>query len=336
MGLNPFVSFILPARNEEGIIARCLRGLQALTYDKALIEIIVVDDGSVDNTAVIARSMGARVLSPPSHVTISALRNFGAREARGEYLAFIDADCVLESDWVRNALSHFRDPQVACVGSRPSIPRGSSWVPRTWELQQRKNARSQEVEWVSSGAFLVTRQAFLEISGFDESLVTCEDVDFCYRLRKKRYKIIADSALKWIHFGEPNTLKDFFRKERWRGQSNYQGLRSHGLHRQEIPSLLLPIYYIVVLLCLPSTIFYSIFWGKHIPFVLNTGLVLLPPLLASLRASVAVKDYPGLARLVFLFLVYSVARTFSLIPCRRAERNRAALQNILKISEHFH
>ena len=183
MKCDSFISFIIPARNEEEMIGTCLDAVNEMDYDSRLFESILVDNGSVDNTAKIGRLKGARVFTMPGE-TISALRNFGAKEAKGDFLAFIDADCVVYRDWLQNALHHFRDPEVGCVGSYPSIPEKSSWVQKAWTLQTQRKGRIKEVDWLPSMNILVRRNALEDVGGFNESLITCEDVDLCYRLKK--------------------------------------------------------------------------------------------------------------------------------------------------------
>ncbi len=106
-------------------------------------ECIVVDNGSTDDTVKIAKQKGAKVLTMPDG-TISALRNFGAKTAQGDYLAFIDADCAIDTNWLRCALPHFEDPTVGCAGSHPGIPKESTWVQEAWHLQNKRRAAMED------------------------------------------------------------------------------------------------------------------------------------------------------------------------------------------------
>jgi glycosyltransferase involved in cell wall biosynthesis len=189
---KPFVSFVIPAKNEAQMIGRCLDAINNLDYDPARRECIVVDNGSMDDTVKIAKLKGAKVLTMPDK-TISALRNLGAKEARGDYLAFIDADCLINNEWLKNALPHFQNPAVGCVGSHPDIPEDCSWVEKTWHRQTGSKSKVVEVDWLGSANILVRCSAFIQTGGFNESLTTCEDVDFCYRVRCE-YKIHTGEA----------------------------------------------------------------------------------------------------------------------------------------------
>jgi cellulose synthase/poly-beta-1,6-N-acetylglucosamine synthase-like glycosyltransferase len=321
MTSQPFVSFIIPALNEEDIIGRCLDAVAGLNYDRELYECIVIDNGSRDDTLKIAAARGGKTFTM-SGGTISRLRNFGAQKARGDFLAFVDADCVIDRDWLENALRHFRDSTVACVGSHPGIPEPSTWVQKSWNVQSRSQASVEQVDWLPSMNILVRKNAFIEVRGFNESLMTCEDVDFCYRLKEKRYTIVSDRSIKSVHHGEAKTALEFFRKERWRGRGNLQGLLSHGIYWREVPSLALPISYLILIALLPAAVVYSYFVGLHLLLLITLGGLSLVPLVLSLRASIRARDFSRLATLMFLYQLYSVARAIAVIPTRRGSRHK--------------
>jgi glycosyltransferase involved in cell wall biosynthesis len=324
-----FVSFIIPAKNEEKMIGACLDAIRNLNYDPDFYEFILVDNDSADNTSTIARAKGAKVFTLPD-VTISALRNLGAKNAQGSCLAFIDADCVIDENWLRNALPHFEDPTVGCVGSHPDIPGDHTWVQTTWQLQTQRKRGTKEVDWLPSMNILVRREAFFDCGGFNESLATCEDVDFCYRLKRK-YKVVMNSNIKSIHFGEAKTVGEFFRKERWRSQSNLKGLLSHGFYWREFPSLTLPVFCLFLLLSLPVTILYGILTGFYLPAVVCFGLILVPAALLSLRISLKAGNLACFDKLTFLYLVYLLARVAAMISVTPPERHKVHVSGCVEI-----
>jgi glycosyltransferase involved in cell wall biosynthesis len=112
----PFVSIIVPARNEAGYIERCLTSLQRQSYPRQEYEIILVDNGSVDDTILIGKQYADIVLNVEG-VHVSAVRNFGAKNARGSIYAFIDADCVADFSWIQNAVNLIQETLCIC-GSR--------------------------------------------------------------------------------------------------------------------------------------------------------------------------------------------------------------------------
>lgn len=320
---KPLVSFIIPARNEGKIIGGCLDAICQTKSHAASWECLLIDNGSVDDTVKIATSKGARVFSLPD-VTISALRNFGAAEARGEFFAFIDADCVIGKDWLSNGLSSFKDPTVGCVGSHPETPHAQSWLQNAWALQTRRIRQLEDIDWLPSMNILVKRAAFLSVNGFNEVLKTCEDVDFCYRLRKKGYRIVSDLNVRALHYGEAETVAEFFRKELWRGQSNVLGLLSHGLRWSELPSIVFPFYYLIFIACLLLSTAYLLTKASYLPLIVNIAAIVVPPFCLAVRTSIKARKYRCLFKLAFLYLVYAAARALGTIPVMRPGRLKDA------------
>ena len=104
---HPFVSIIIPSLNVEKYIEDCLDAIHMLYYPKDKLEIILVDNGSTDRTRKIASTCGARVLIRRG-CNISALRNFGVSQSKGEIIAFLDADCIVSKDWLKVMLLYKR------------------------------------------------------------------------------------------------------------------------------------------------------------------------------------------------------------------------------------
>lgn len=231
-------SIIIPAKNEAANIGRCLDSIFNIDWDRNKYEVIVVDNGSTDQTVEIVREKGAQVFVRPE-LTISGLRNFGAAHAAGKILVFIDADCTVAASWLEKASLYLIRKNVACFGSPPIVPDNATWVPKAWFAVRKKESDLCETDWLESMNMFVRKEVFASVGGFDESLITCEDYDLSMRL-KKYGLIISDSSIVAVHHGEAATVGHFFRKELWRGKSNFAGMRQHGLTMSEIPSLFAP------------------------------------------------------------------------------------------------
>lgn len=216
---QPMVSFIIPVRNDAGRLACCLRSISDSQYPPELIEVIVVDNGSTDESASVARSLGATVLSLP-RLRLGELRNRAVSSAHGEVLAFVDADHEIVPGWVPSALSVLSEDSIAAVGAPCRPPSPATWVQRLYDRLRRHPLGRDVVDWLGSGNLAIKRSAFEAVGGFDPSLETCEDVDLCRKLRSREYVLIADSRLQNVHYGDPPTLRQVFFGELWRGRDN--------------------------------------------------------------------------------------------------------------------
>lgn len=175
------VSFVIPAHNEERLIARTLVALREAARSVAEpYETIVVDDSSTDRTAAVAEAHGARVIRV-AHRQISATRNTGARAARGEVLIFVDADTLVSAPLLRAALDAMRG--------------GASGGGCTIKFDGRLPLYAQMIEPLLVNAFrhaslaagcfvFCTREAFNAVGGFDESVYGGEEILMSQALKR--------------------------------------------------------------------------------------------------------------------------------------------------------
>lgn len=261
-------SIIIPAKNEEKNIQNCLQSIAAVNYPKDKYEVLLIDNGSMDRTVDVAKSFGVTVSVQPE-LTISGLRNYGAKKAQGKILAFLDADCTVDANWLRAASLYLDDSEIVSFGSPAILPSGATWVQKSWFNIRRKNQQVEEVEWHESANFFVQSEAFNAVSGFNEDLKTCEDYDLSLRLHPFG-KLISDDRVIAVHHREPATISEFFHKECWRGQSNFSGLLRHGFHWHELPSLFVPVVY---LLCIVITVLFGLALMCDANFVSYGGFV---------------------------------------------------------------
>jgi glycosyltransferase involved in cell wall biosynthesis len=175
------ISFIVPAHNEELLIGATLVSIHAATREAGVdYEVIVVDDSSTDATASIAAANGARVL-PVNKRQISAVRNAGAREARGEIFVFVDADTLANADAVRAVLQAI---QEGAVGGG-CLFRFEGDLPLWARLAYPPGIRLCRWLTLVGGCFLFcTRQTFAASGGFSEECFAAEELVFRNSLRR--------------------------------------------------------------------------------------------------------------------------------------------------------
>ena len=176
------ISIIIPAYNASATLEQCIEACRQQTYSD--IEVIVVDDGSTDATGRIAESYPVRCIRQENRGPAAA-RNRGARAAQGSLLAFTDADCVPQPDWIARLAAGLREGIVA-VGGAYGIANPGRWLARMihTEIAARHARFDDEVDFLGSYNVLYRRNAFEAAGGFDEtfSRASAEDNDLAYRL----------------------------------------------------------------------------------------------------------------------------------------------------------
>ncbi len=203
----PFLSVVVPAYRCEAYLQQCLQGLHASDLPRASWELIVVDDGSPDDTAGVARAMADRVLRVsdgprgPAHA-----RNLGAAAAAGTVLVFIDADVVVAPTTLRGFAAHFADDATlgAAFGAYDDAPSEAGFISQYRNLLHRYvhtlHPGSADTFWAGCGA--VRRAIFLAIGGFDAAQYPrpqIEDIELGYRLRQYGARILLDPDLQGKH-----------------------------------------------------------------------------------------------------------------------------------------
>lgn len=234
------VSCIVPVRDDAARLRLCLASIIRSEHPSQHVEVVVVDNGSLDDSVQVAQAAGARVLSCPG-LRVSELRNRGAAAARGEVLAFIDADHEIDPGWIAHAVEALEQPNVAAVGAPYVAPAAGTWVQRTFDTMRHRRSGCFETEWLASGNLAVRRHDFERLGGFDVGLETCEDYDLCQRLRASGRRLISDDRLRSVHHGDPATLAALFRAELWRGRDNLRASLRGPLTLRGLPSLIIPM-----------------------------------------------------------------------------------------------
>jgi GT2 family glycosyltransferase len=177
------VSVVVAVRNARATIAACVESLLAL--DPGAIELIVVDNGSTDGTREMLDGHGGRVtVLHEGRRGAGAARNAGIAAARGQVVAFTDADCVVDPGWLGNLVGALADPQVGAVGGTIVAADPTNPIERYGEaihdhrraIEVFKPPYAITMNWASRRAVLQ------ELGGFDERFLRGQDVDLSYRI----------------------------------------------------------------------------------------------------------------------------------------------------------
>jgi cellulose synthase/poly-beta-1,6-N-acetylglucosamine synthase-like glycosyltransferase/peptidoglycan/xylan/chitin deacetylase (PgdA/CDA1 family)/spore germination protein YaaH len=220
----PSVSVIIAAYNEEKVIARTVRAL--LDGDYPHLEVIVVDDGSKDDTAgVVAREFGqeprVRLLVKENGGKAAAL-NLGIAQATGDVLVGLDADTLFARDTVRRLARHFADPTVGAVAGNIQVGNRRNLLTRWQSVEyitsQNFDRRAYEVLNaipVVPGCVSAWRASAVRAAGGYTSDTLAEDADLTWRVRRQGWRILSDSTAR-AYTEAPERLRDLAKQRfRW-------------------------------------------------------------------------------------------------------------------------
>ena len=216
-GWVPFVSILIPAYNEGGSIAESIKS--ALSQDYPAFEVIVIDDGSEDDTfekAISLKDSRLRVFRKTHEGKAKAL-NFGLLKARGEVIVTTDADSILFPNALKSLVERFYSPEVVGVGGQVRVL-GSSFLERAQDVEHLRIAmfrRARELEDLSVAPGPLSafrREALEQIGGFVESEV--EDYATTKELKKLGKVVYAPRARVYTRM--PKTLRELWmQRKRW-------------------------------------------------------------------------------------------------------------------------
>ena len=128
-GALPFISIVIPVYNGSQIIGHLLDSIQRLDYPVDRYQVLVVDNNSSDDLERVVAGYPVELLHERNVQSSYAARNLGARQARGEIVAFTDADCRVHPQWLRRLQVAFRDPAVGgAAGDLQGVEPARSWV----------------------------------------------------------------------------------------------------------------------------------------------------------------------------------------------------------------
>ena len=230
----PFFSIVVPSYNRPGPLAVCLESLARLDYPRDRFEVIVVDDGGELGLEAVVAALCDRlalILLRQANAGPGIARNTGAAHARGQFLAFIDDDCMAAADWLRVLAARCRATPNRAIGGRtinalPANPYSTASQVLVDYVYAYYNADRDRARFFASNNLVVPAARFRTVGGFATRwpYPASEDREFCDRwLHCGHQMSYVPEAL--VYHGHPLTLRSF-----WRQHFSY-GRGAFGFHR---------------------------------------------------------------------------------------------------------
>ena len=198
---QPAISVVIPVYNGAGTLGACLESVYRSAFSD--FEVVVVDDGSVDDSAAVAKSFPCTLLPLAKHSGAATARNLGARECRGPILFFLDSDILIRPQTlgvVARAFSERADLD-ALFGSYAKECVPSGFFSRYKNLVHHHAHQTSDPEAVTfcTGFGAVRREVFHRLGGFDPRQRFLEDIEFGHRLHLHGHRILLCKELQMTH-----------------------------------------------------------------------------------------------------------------------------------------
>lgn len=246
---EPLVSIIIPNKDAKEDLEKCIRSiLEKSSYTNY--EILIVENNSTGEEIFsyykeLSENSKIRLLRWKREFNYSAINNYGAKKAKGDYLLFLNNDTeVISPDWIEEMLGFCQRPDTGIVGARLYFGNNTvqhagtvigiggiaghmfTDMPRERSGYMHKAAIIQDLSAVTAACMMVRRQVFDEVQGFEEQLsVAFNDVDFCLRVREKQYLVVYDPYVELYHYESKSRGAEDSKEKVRRFQSEIEFMR---------------------------------------------------------------------------------------------------------------
>ncbi len=269
----PVISIVIPARDEEDSIERTVRAANQLIWPK--IEIIVVNDGSIDRTATILqnleRELGIKIVTHASPQGKSVALNDGMRVATSELVLILDADGIPAKNSLIRMVPHLSlNNDVLAVAGNPRISNVPNLLSKLQAIEfsstistiRRGQSAWGRINTISGIMALLRKEKILELGGFYSDQPT-EDIELTWRIHREGYRCIYEPAAQ-VSMRVPLRLKDWFKqRSRW-GSGLVRVLQTHGfqiIKKWEWPAFPLLLEATFAIIWCHLLMFFVIFWS---------------------------------------------------------------------------
>jgi glycosyltransferase involved in cell wall biosynthesis len=222
----PFVSVIVPVYNGARCLPACIEGILHQSYPREAYEILIVDNGSTDDTQAIATQYPVRLLVENAVQTSYAARNAGIRAAKGDLIAFTDADCRPRPEWLQQSVAAFADDTVGCVaggivGAPPSNWVEEELVRRGW-LSEEVTLRHAYLPYAQTANAIYRRSVFQSVGVFEEAWPSGGDADLSWRMQMRTPYIIRHVPAAVVEHHHRSSLTSLLKQTMKWGQGKAQ------------------------------------------------------------------------------------------------------------------
>ncbi len=284
---KPLVSVIIAACNEAAFIENTVRSVLNQSADWFGLELLVIDNGSMDSTPAIVSRLAAEdsrlKLLRNSLKSTPAAFNAGLRAAQGEYVAILGAHALYPHDYIAVCLKELeRHDAVGCSGKIVTVSADNSMQAQVcaWAMghpfcSSGNSVRTQHEGFVDTIPFPVMRKsALLEVGGYDETLLRNQDNDMNQKLRARGYKLFLTEQAHCLYYARAS-LAELWRWGYQSGRWNAVSLRRNPNSLR--PRHIVPLLFVLSILFLVSVIFGALVsnWSSIIPIALLLGCLAL-------------------------------------------------------------
>ena len=237
---------VVPLFDDEDNLVNLLNSL--IDVGVSVSDIIISMSGPRGNIDKLAKKYDFRLVYSGRKLTPSEARNIGAIEAKAEYIVFLDSDILVTKVW-KEALDEITGAhKIRLVGETYDVSSSPHWVEKNWFVHIRKLERT----YLNGGNIIVECETFNSLNGFDESLETGEDFDFCIRARIKDVMLHFDERLIVHHEGNPKSISQFIKRERWHAKGDLGSLSAFLKSKVMIASA---VYIMIIFLAIIFLVF---------------------------------------------------------------------------------
>ncbi len=249
---------MIPTKNNADILERCLESIRDLDFEGE-VEVVIVDGNSTDSTVDVAQRYGCKVVYEDKG-TISYARDIGVKNADGRFIAFTDADCAVDRNWLKELVKHF-DEDVAAVGGPNLTPEDDtefakcvglvlSFLSKPGSRYGLAEEQVMEIYHNPTCNVMYRKEVLEEVGGFNYHLVTVDDEELDYRIKKRGYRILYTPSAKVDHYRRP-TWRKFIRMAYNYGIGRMQAIKLHsdmGRWFHYTPSLIILFIFALIVL----------------------------------------------------------------------------------------